>query len=64
MIVSGSFFFLTPPPLPPPPGPLLYHYENMANELSVELSYEDIRTAMVKFGFHLEVKTPTTGANT
>lgn len=36
-------------------GPLLYHFENMANELSVELSYEDIRTAMVKFGFHIEV---------
>ncbi|XP_058493136.1 carnosine N-methyltransferase [Solea solea] len=37
-------------------GPLLYHYENMANELSVELSFEDIRTAMVKFGFCLEVE--------
>lgn len=37
-------------------GPLLYHFENMANELSVELSYEDIRTAMVKFGFHIEVE--------
>lgn len=38
-----------------PSGPLLYHFENMANELSVELSYEDIRTAMVKFGFLIEV---------
>ncbi|CAB1422739.1 unnamed protein product [Pleuronectes platessa] len=37
-------------------GPLLYHFENMADELSVELSYEDIRTAMVKFGFHIEVE--------
>ncbi|XP_063345805.1 carnosine N-methyltransferase isoform X2 [Pelmatolapia mariae] len=37
-------------------GPLLYHFENMANELSVELSYEDIRTAMVRFGFHIEVE--------
>ncbi|KAM8865854.1 carnosine N-methyltransferase [Synchiropus picturatus] len=37
-------------------GPLLYHFENMANELSVELSYEDIRTAMVKLGFHIEVE--------
>lgn len=27
----------------------------MANELSVELSYEDIRTAIVEFGFHIEV---------
>ncbi|XP_034548687.1 carnosine N-methyltransferase isoform X2 [Notolabrus celidotus] len=37
-------------------GPLLYHFENMANELSVELSYEDIRTAIVNFGFLLEVE--------
>ncbi|XP_041644353.1 carnosine N-methyltransferase isoform X2 [Cheilinus undulatus] len=37
-------------------GPLLYHFENMANELSVELSYEDIRTAIVSFGFHIEVE--------
>ncbi|KAM9743531.1 carnosine N-methyltransferase [Menidia menidia] len=37
-------------------GPLLYHFENMANELSVELSYEDIRTAMVKLGFIIEVE--------
>lgn len=36
-------------------GPLLYHYENMANELSVELCYEDIKAAMIKFGFHIEV---------
>lgn len=36
-------------------GPLLYHFENMANELSVELSYEDIRAAMVNLGFHIEV---------
>lgn len=27
----------------------------MANELSVELSYEDIRTAIIKIGFHIEV---------
>ncbi|KAM4576923.1 carnosine N-methyltransferase [Odontesthes bonariensis] len=37
-------------------GPLLYHFENMANELSIELSYEDIRTAMVKLGFIIEVE--------
>lgn len=37
-------------------GPLLYHFENMANELSVEPSYEDIKTAIVAFGFQLEVK--------
>uniref|UniRef100_A0A3Q3X4X4 Carnosine N-methyltransferase n=1 Tax=Mola mola TaxID=94237 RepID=A0A3Q3X4X4_MOLML len=35
-------------------GPLLYHFENMANELSVELSYDDIRKAIVKFGFQIE----------
>ncbi|KAM6944402.1 carnosine N-methyltransferase isoform 1-T2 [Lycodopsis pacificus] len=39
-------------------GPLLYHFENMANELSVELSYEDIRTAIVNVGFHIEVEKP------
>ncbi|XP_056457659.1 carnosine N-methyltransferase [Gadus chalcogrammus] len=37
-------------------GPLLYHFENMANELSIELSYEDIRAAIVKYGFQLEVE--------
>lgn len=39
-----------------PSGPLLYHFENMANELSVELSYEDIRTAVATTGFHMEVR--------
>ncbi|KAM4578796.1 carnosine N-methyltransferase [Fundulus diaphanus] len=37
-------------------GPLLYHFENIANELSIELSYDDIRTAMVKYGFIFEVE--------
>lgn len=37
-------------------GPLLYHFENMANELSIELSYEEIRSAIIKYGFHLEVE--------
>lgn len=27
----------------------------MANELSVELCYDDIRAAMIKFGFYIEV---------
>uniref|UniRef100_A0A674NA99 carnosine N-methyltransferase n=1 Tax=Takifugu rubripes TaxID=31033 RepID=A0A674NA99_TAKRU len=36
--------------------PLLYHFENMANELSVELSYEEIRTAVSTIGFHIEVE--------
>ncbi|XP_030647685.1 carnosine N-methyltransferase [Chanos chanos] len=37
-------------------GPLLYHFENMANELSIELSYEDIKAAMLRYGFQLEVE--------
>ncbi|KAK7172980.1 hypothetical protein R3I93_002948 [Phoxinus phoxinus] len=37
-------------------GPLLYHYENMANELSIELSYEDIKTVLLKYGFILELE--------
>eukprot|EP00063_Salmo_salar_P052853 XP_014027688.1 PREDICTED: UPF0586 protein C9orf41-like isoform X4 [Salmo salar] len=37
-------------------GPLLYHFENIANELSIELSYEDVRVAILKYGFHLEVE--------
>ncbi len=36
-------------------GPLLYHYENMANELSIELSYEEIKAVILKYGFALEV---------
>ncbi|XP_075454488.1 carnosine N-methyltransferase isoform X2 [Ascaphus truei] len=35
-------------------GPLLYHFENLANEISIELSYEDIKTVMLQCGFHLE----------
>ncbi|KAG8455258.1 hypothetical protein GDO86_001454 [Hymenochirus boettgeri] len=37
-------------------GPLLYHFENLANELSIELSYEDIRNVMLQYGFHIEVE--------
>ncbi|XP_073490321.1 carnosine N-methyltransferase isoform X1 [Aquarana catesbeiana] len=37
-------------------GPLLYHYENMANELSIELSYEDIKNVMLQHGFHFETE--------
>ncbi|NP_001089556.1 uncharacterized protein LOC734612 [Xenopus laevis] len=35
-------------------GPLLYHFENMANELSIELSYEDIKNVALQHGFHIE----------
>ncbi|MGH0179511.1 UNVERIFIED_CONTAM: hypothetical protein FKN15_008786 [Acipenser sinensis] len=38
------------------PGPLLYHFENMANELSIELSYEDIKAVILKYGFQIEVE--------
>nr|XP_032642920.1 carnosine N-methyltransferase-like isoform X3 [Chelonoidis abingdonii] len=37
-------------------GPLLYHFENLANELSIELSYEDIKNVILQYGFHLEVR--------
>ncbi|XP_033869820.1 carnosine N-methyltransferase isoform X1 [Acipenser ruthenus] len=37
-------------------GPLLYHFENMANELSIELSYEDIKAVILKYGFQIEVE--------
>ncbi|KAM4709446.1 carnosine N-methyltransferase [Discoglossus pictus] len=37
-------------------GPLLYHFENLANELSIELSYEDIKRVMLHYGFHIEVE--------
>ncbi|XP_051981632.1 carnosine N-methyltransferase-like isoform X1 [Xyrauchen texanus] len=40
-------------------GPLLYHYENMANELSIELSYEDIKAVILKYGFVLELEKDT-----
>ncbi|XP_018114341.1 carnosine N-methyltransferase isoform X1 [Xenopus laevis] len=35
-------------------GPLLYHFENMANELSIALSYEDIKNVALQYGFHIE----------
>ncbi|KAI5625269.1 carnosine N-methyltransferase isoform X1 [Silurus asotus] len=37
-------------------GPLLYHFENMANELSIELSYEEIKGTILKCGFQLEAE--------
>uniref|UniRef100_A0A8B9PZ13 Carnosine N-methyltransferase n=1 Tax=Apteryx owenii TaxID=8824 RepID=A0A8B9PZ13_APTOW len=35
-------------------GPLLYHFENLANELSIELSYEDIKNVILQYGFRIE----------
>ncbi|XP_043916784.1 carnosine N-methyltransferase isoform X2 [Protopterus annectens] len=37
-------------------GPLLYHFENIANEFSIELSYEDIRSVVLQVGFQMEVE--------
>ncbi|XP_066224070.1 carnosine N-methyltransferase isoform X1 [Saccopteryx leptura] len=37
-------------------GPLLYHFENLANELSIELSYEDLKNVVLQYGFKLEVE--------
>ncbi|XP_065322298.1 carnosine N-methyltransferase-like isoform X2 [Gordionus sp. m RMFG-2023] len=34
-------------------GPLLYHYADMPNETSIELSYEQIKIAIIKMGFKL-----------
>lgn len=34
-------------------GPLLYHFSDIPNEESIEPSYEEIRTIMKSFGFHL-----------
>ncbi|XP_013361982.1 PREDICTED: carnosine N-methyltransferase [Chinchilla lanigera] len=36
------------------PSPLLYHFENLANELSIELSYEDIKNVVLQYGFQVE----------
>ncbi|XP_077105145.1 carnosine N-methyltransferase [Ranitomeya variabilis] len=37
-------------------GPLLYHFENLANELSIEVSYEDLKNVIIQLGFHFEVE--------
>ncbi|KAJ6669606.1 hypothetical protein lerEdw1_000155 [Lerista edwardsae] len=37
-------------------SPLLYHFENLANELSIELSYEDIKNVILQYGFNIEVE--------
>ncbi|EPY77992.1 hypothetical protein CB1_001144030 [Camelus ferus] len=36
-------------------SPLLYHFENLANELSIELSYEDIKNVVLQYGFQVEL---------
>ena len=37
-------------------GPLLWHYSDLPNELSVELTYEEIKGAMPAFGLRLVVE--------
>lgn len=37
-------------------GPLLYHFEDIPNEKSFELSYTDLRSIILSFGFQIEVK--------
>ena len=37
------------------PGPLLYHYCDVPGESSVEISYNDLRCIIKKFGFTIEV---------
>ena len=36
-------------------GPLLYHYADMAMEMSIELSYEEVRRVIEQTGFVFEV---------
>ncbi|XP_075067091.1 carnosine N-methyltransferase [Mixophyes fleayi] len=40
-------------------GPLLYHFENLANELSIELSYEDLKNVILQYGFLIEAERET-----
>lgn len=39
-------------------GPLLYHFEDIPNEASFELSYADLRSVILSFGFQIEVRFP------
>ena len=36
-------------------GPLLYHYSDMPNEMSIELSYDEVRRVIEQTGFVFEV---------
>ena len=37
-------------------GPLLYHFEDIPNEQSFELSYADLRAVILSIGFEIEVR--------
>jgi carnosine N-methyltransferase len=36
-------------------GPLLYHYSEMENECSIELSWDEVKFSIEKFGFEIKV---------
>jgi carnosine N-methyltransferase len=38
-------------------GPLLYHYADMPGQLSIEISWEQIKKISLQLGFKLEVNT-------
>jgi carnosine N-methyltransferase len=35
-------------------GPLLYHFHDIQNEVSIELSWEEVRKIILKFGFEIK----------
>ena len=37
-------------------GPLLYHFEGMKNEMSIDLSLEEVKTVATNLGFTFEVR--------
>ena len=36
-------------------GPLLYHWTDMPDSISLELSYQELRDIMIGYGFKIEV---------
>jgi hypothetical protein len=45
-------------------GPLLYHYEDVPGEASLELSYEELREVTLRLGFDILVRRAPFGAAT
>ena len=37
-------------------GPLLYHYEGMADETSIEFTFEELKVILSTFNFEIQVK--------
>jgi carnosine N-methyltransferase len=37
-------------------GPLLYHYSDMPNEISIDLSYDELKAVMPNFGLRIVVR--------